>query len=469
MFPLEHALLCGPQMLSWTEGGKAAAAPRTLGLDAAAAIVVGEIVGVGIFLTPAEMTRALGSPFWILMVWLAVGVTVLCGALCYGELAARYPEAGGGYVYLREAWGKGVAFLYGWKSLLVMDPGLTAALAAGLGHYAAALVPLGRWGEKGVAMAAILTLSLLSALGIRVVGGAVRLLTLAKLALLATIIVAGLASAQGAWTNFQPFYAPRPGSAPLLAGLAGGIVGAFFSFGGFWDVAKIGGEIRDPRRTLPRALALGVGTATILYILTSAAFIRLVPIEAAGSGPAFAAQAGSALFGAEGARVFAAIVLISIAGSLAAVLMTAPRVYYAMAKDGLFPASVGRLHPRFGTPVRAIALQAALACVAVSLATFDAILSYFVFVTVGFVALTVLGLFRLPPPAGDTFRVPGSPVTPLGFLALLVTIMALFAGGRPRQAALGTAVVALGIPVYRFLLSPRMRAPRLPRPMEETS
>ena len=445
-------------------GTAGVASPRTLGLDSAAALVVGEIVGVGIFLTPAEMTKALGSPFLVLVVWLAVGFAVLCGALCYGELAARHPEAGGGYVYLREAWGRGVAFLYGWKSLLVMDPGITAALATGLGHYAAALVPLGERGEKAVAIAAILFLALLSALGVRVAGSAVRLLTLMKLLLLGTIVAFGLASSSGSWSNFRPFLEARPGSAPLFAGLAGGIIGAFFSFGGFWDVAKIGGEIRDPQRTLPRALALGVGAATIVYLLTSAAFIRLVPIEAAGSGAAFAAQAGSALFGPRGGPVFAAIVLISIAGSLAAVLMTAPRVYYAMARDGVFLESMGRLHPRFGTPLRAIVLQAVLACVAVSLATFDAIVSYFIFVTVAFVALTVVGLFRIPRPAGDSFRVPGYPVTPLGFLALLAVILTLLAAGRPLQAALGTAVVALGLPVYRFLVSART-----PRPLGETS
>jgi APA family basic amino acid/polyamine antiporter len=142
--------------------------------------------------------------------------------------------------------------------------------------------------------------------------------------------------------------------------------------------------------------------------------------------------------------------------------MTAPRVYYAMARDGVFPASVGSLHPRFGTPVRAIVVQAVLACVAVGLAPFDAIVSCFMFVTVAFVALTVVGLFRLPRPAADAFRVPGYPVTPLGFLVLLVTILALLAAGRPFEAALGTAVVALGFPVYWFLL-----AARQVRPLEE--
>jgi APA family basic amino acid/polyamine antiporter len=433
------------------------AARRTLGLDAAVALVVGEIIGVGIFLTPAEMTKALGSPFWLLVVWLAVGATVLCGSLCFGELAARYPASGGSYLYLREAWGPGVAFLYGWKSLLVMDPGLTAALAAGLARYAAALVPLGEMGQKAAAMGAILALAVISALGVRVAGNLMRLLAVVKLLLLGAIIALSFASARGSWSNFEPLIEPRPGSAPLLGGLAGGLVGAFFSFGGFWDVAKIGGDVRNPVRTLPRALILGVGIATIVYILTSGAFIYLVPIEAVGSGPAFAAQAGTALFGADGGRVFAAVVSIAIASSLAAVLITSPRVYYAMSRDGLFPSSVGQIHHRVGTPVRAIALQAALGCVMVAMASFDAIVAYFVFASVAFVALTVAGLYRLPRPTGAAFRVPGYPVTPLAFLALLGTLLALLAAGRPLEAALGTAVVALGIPVYRFVVSPRLR------------
>jgi APA family basic amino acid/polyamine antiporter len=445
-------------MLTW--GGKkpaapAPAAPRGLGLDSAAALVVAEIIGVGIFLTPAGMARDLGSPLLVLAVWLAVGAAVFCGSLCYGELAARFPEAGGGYVYLREVWGPGVAFLYGWKSLFVMDPGITAALAAGLGQYAAAIVPLGGAGQKAVAMGAILILAGLSALGVRVAGNMVRGLAVLKLVLLAAIIGLGFLSSHGAWSNFLPLVAPRPGSAPLLAGLAGGILGAFFAFGGFWDVAKLGGEVREPARTLPRALAIGVGVSTLAYVLTSGAFIRLVPIEAAGSGAAFAAQAGLALFGEAGARLLAGVVLIAVAGSLAAVIVCAPRVSYAMARDGLMPAALGRLHPRFGTPVRAIALQAVLACAVVALATFDAMLGYFIFVTVAFIALTVAGIYRLPRPAAGAFRIPGYPWTPVGFLLLLGALLVILGAGRPRQAALGVLVVALGYPVYRLVLSPR--------------
>jgi APA family basic amino acid/polyamine antiporter len=231
------------------------------------------VIGVGIFLTPAEMAQALGSPFWVLAVWLAVGATALCGALCFGELAARYPHAGGGYVYLREAWGPGLAFLYGWKSLLVLDPGLSAALAAGLAQYVAYLVPLSAVASKTIAVVAILLLALVNVLGVGIGAALLRLLTVLKLALLAVIVAWGFTSGQGSWGNFVPFVERHAGSVPLVAGLAGGLVAAFFSFGGFWDVAKIAGEVREPARTLPRALSLGVGAVTAIYVATSGVFI----------------------------------------------------------------------------------------------------------------------------------------------------------------------------------------------------
>lgn len=419
--------------------------------------MVGEIVGVGIFLTPAGMVRGLGSPFWVLLVWLAVGATAFCGALCYGELAARYPEAGGGYVYLREAWGPGVAFLYGWKSLLVMDPGLTAALAAGVTQYVAYLVPLSSTGGKLLGIAIILMLALVNALGARIGAGVLKLLTMLKLGLLAAIVIWGFASGRGSLAHFTPFFERQPGSLPLVAGLAGALVSAFFAFGGFWDVAKLSGEVKDPTRTLPRALGLGVAIATLVYVLTSAVFVYLVPIGAATSSDAFAARVGDILFGQAAGRFFAVVVIVAVLGSLAAVLMAAPRVYYAMARDGVFLRSVGDLHPRFGTPLRAIALQAVLACVLLALSSFDEIIGYFVFITIAFVALTVIGIYRLPRPSQGQYRVPGYPLTPVGFLLLLGTLLVLLAAGSPKQSAMGALVVALGAPVYWIIAARRTR------------
>lgn len=426
---------------------------RQLGIRTATALVVGETIAVGIFLTPAGMAKSLGSPFWLLTVWLLMGGMALCGALCYGELAARYPENGGGYVYLREAYGRPIAFLYGWMALLVMDPGLTAALAVGVGSYAAYVAGFGALAIKLIAIGAILLLAAINICGVRLGAGILWWLTILKLGLLLFIVIWSLGPQFGQWGNFTPFIAQRPQSAPLLGGLAGAMVAAFFSFGGWWDVTKVAGEVRDPARTLPRALAYGVAVVTLIYVLISAVFIYLVPIESIKSGETFAAQAGEVLFGHSGGKAFSIIVVWVVLGSLAAIIMSAPRVYFAMARDGLFWPAAAALHPKFSTPARAIALQAALASLLVLVGTFNQIVSYFVFVVVIFIALTVAALFVLRKRDETTpgYLVPGYPLTPILFLLLVGLLLFLLGSSNPKQALLGVVVVALGIPFYYFI------------------
>jgi basic amino acid/polyamine antiporter, APA family len=270
------------------------------------------------------------------------------------------------------------------------------------------------------------------------------------LGLLALITLWGFALGLGDWSNFVPFVEQRPGSAPLAGAIAGAVVAAFFSFGGWWDLSKLAGEVRDPSRTLPRALTTGVLVVTFVYILTSASFIYLVPVERVTSGETFAAQAGEALFGSAGGQIFSGVVIIAVIGSLTAVIMSAPRVYYAMARDGVFLRATARLHPRFGTPARAIALEAALACLLVAIGTFTEIVAYFIFVTVLFIALTVAAVFvlRKRAPRDGPRETPGKLATPLLFLVPVTGLLILLAGNNPKQALLGAVVVALGAPVY---------------------
>ena len=430
---------------------------RQIGLHTATALIVGEVIAVGIFLTPAGMAKSLGSPMWLLIVWLIMGGMALCGALCYGELAARFPEAGGGYVYLREAYGRPIAFLYGWMALLVMDPGLTAALAVGMAEYVGYIFKLSPVGLKAVAIGSIVFVALVNIRGVRLGGGLIRWLTILKLGLLGLVIVWGFGSRAGHWSNFTPLVAQRPGSEPLLGALAGGLVGAFFSFGGWWDLSKVAGEVRDPETSLPRALVYGVTILTLVYILTSAAFIYLVPLEQVTSAETFAAQAGEVLFGRMGGQVLSGIVVVAVLGSLAAVVMSAPRVYFAMARDGLFIPAAAAIHPRYGTPARAIAIQAALASVLVLVGTFNTIISYFIFVVVIFIALTVAALFvlRRQAPEVVVYRTPGYPLTPIIFLLLIALLLFLLGAHNPKQALLGVGVVALGLPVYYLLFRRR--------------
>jgi basic amino acid/polyamine antiporter, APA family len=425
---------------------------RLIGVRTATALIVGDVIAIGIFLTPANMAKGIGSPFWLLVVWVVMGAITLCGALCYGELAARYPQAGGGYVYLREGYGPALAFMYGWMALLVMDPGLTAALAVGLASHAGYGLALQPWQMKGIAVAVIAMVAAVNVLGVKHGAWLLHCLTVAKLGLLVLIVIWGFGFQLGDWSNFVPFVAPRRDSAPLIIGLASGLIGAFFSFGGWWDLTKVAGEVRDPAHTLPRALFAGVTIVTAVYILITAVFIYLVPIENVSSAETFAAQAGEALFGRLGGRLFSFVVVVAILGSLSAIVMSAPRVYFAMARDGSFVQAAASVHPRFQTPARAIILQAVLASLLVTVGTFKQIVSYFIFVVIIFIGLTVAALFVVRRKNQNAaYLTPGYPITPIVFLVLLGLVLFLIAMESPTESLLGVTVVALGLPVYHWI------------------
>jgi APA family basic amino acid/polyamine antiporter len=396
------------------------------------------------------MARDLAASGLVYAMWLLAGFMAFSGALCYGELASRFPHAGGAYVYLREAWGEPLAFLYGWKCLLVMDPGITAALGAGLAEYVGYLRPMDEGGKKAVAIVVILMIATLSALGTRLAAGTLVAITALKLGLLAVIVLWGFTTGGVAWERVMPSLARPVDAAPLLPALAGGFIAAFFSFGGWWEAARMAGEVRDPQRTLPRAFILGITVVTLVYVLTSAVFLGLVAGAATSTAEAFAAQVGERLFGRAGGTVLALGVIVSVLGSLAAVMLGAPRTYVALARDGLFPAGLARIHPRLGTPATAIAVQAGLAVPLVAIGTFADIIAYFIFVTVAFIALSVAGLYRLPASASG-FRTPLRRLTAAVFVVLSVLLLALLLVGKPTQALLGVAVVALGAPVYTAL------------------
>ncbi|HEY7817453.1 MAG TPA: amino acid permease [Vicinamibacteria bacterium] len=411
---------------------------RALGFAAATSVVVGMVVGIGIFLTPAELVRVLGSPGLVFVMWLVTGVMALAGALAYGELASRFPAAGGTYVYLREAYGGRIAFLYGWNCLLVMDPGLTAAISTGLAGYAAYFHPLSAGSQKAFAITVILALAAVTALGTRLAAGTLVALTLVKLAVLLALVVSGFLSAGSDFTRLFPLFHRAEGSEPLIAGLAGGFVSAFFSFGGWWEASKIAGEVRNPGRTLPLAFALGVALVTMLYVAISTVFLVTVPFEEAASASAFASILGEKVFGPVGGKLLTAIVLVSGLGSLAALMFAAPRLYLALADDGLFPR-------RLGTRAAATFVQAALGSLLVILGTFGEIVAYFIFATVFFITLSVAALWVLPK---EDPRVPFARLGGGIFVALAAVLLIVLLLGRPVPSLAGVAVVALGAVVY---------------------
>lgn len=413
---------------------------RQIGLAAAIAVVTGESIALGIFLTPATMAKSLGSPALLAAVWCGMAVMAFSGALCYAELAIRYPQSGGEYVYLREGYGPRLAFLYGWMSAAVVDPGIAAALAVGALPYVETLVNLPPRLATFLPALVLVALCAVNYAGTKLSSRVMATANLLKIAVLVALVAWAWLSGHASSANLLPLAVRRPGSEPLFAAIAASIVSAFFSFGGWWEAGKLAGEIRNPQRNLPLAFTLGVLLVTAVYLLVSAAFLSVVPLEHIASNTAFVAQFGEALFGSAGGRVLSLCVLLSVLGGLMALTMAAPRVYYAMARDGEFFSAFGKLHPRFGTPANAILLQTVMALLILLFGAFDRILAYIIFSAVCFLALSVSTLFRLKEPVRRWWY----PVAPIVFLFCAAVIALLILMHSPVPALVGVAVVLGG-------------------------
>jgi len=418
---------------------------RQMGLAMAIAVVTGESIALGIFLTPAAMAKSLGSPALLAAVWCGMALMALAGALCYSELAVRYPVVGGEYVYLREGYGPRVAFLYGWMSAAVIDPGIAAALAFGAVPYVQAIVTISPRTANALPFAILVALGVINYAGTRLSGRFMATANLLKLGVLFGLVVWAFVSGHATTANLLPLAERRPGSDVLFAAIAGSMVNAFFSFGGWWEAGKLAGEIRNPSKTLPLAFTCGVLLVSAVYLLVSFAFLAVVPLDKIVSNTAFVAQFGQALFGSAGGRILSACVLLSVAGGLMALTMAAPRVYYAMARDGAFFSIFGRLHPRFGTPANAILLQTCGALLILLFGAFDKILAYIIFSAVCFLALSVTTLFRLKEPVRRWWY----PAAPIVYLTGSAIVALLILMHSPLPALIGVAVVLAGGLLHR--------------------
>src|SRR3984885_6469153 len=437
---------------------------RQMGLAAALSVVTGESIALGIFLTPAAMARSLGSPLLLAAVWCGMGFMTLCGAICYSELAIPYPLPGGEYVYLRQGYGHRLAFLYGWMSAAVMDPGIAAALAVGAAPYVLSLLGLPSRAQIVVPALILIGLAILNYVGTRLSRRVMTTANLLKIAVLICLVLWASISKHATVANLLPLTERRPGSEPLFAAIAGATVSAFFSFGGWWEAAKIAGEVRNPRRNMPLAFTCGVLLVTAVYLLVSASFLMVVPLEKIVSNTAFVAQFGEALFGTTGGKVLSACVLLSVLGGLMALTMAAPRVYYAMAKDGAFFAPFGKLHPRFGTPANAVLLQTSLALLVLTFGAFNRILSFIIFSAVCFLALSVTPLFRMPQPVRRWWF----PAAPIVFLLGCAIIDLMILMHDPIPALVGLIIVLCGDPVRRLFFA-KSTPTTTPLPQQITS
>jgi len=429
-----------------------------MGVWAATAVVTGEAISLGIFLTPASMAKSLGSPALLGAVWCGMAVMTLAGALCFTELAARNPQDGGEYLYLRRGFGRHVAFLYGWMATVVMYPGVAAALCVGTVPYLQALSPIPAGVVRCLPALILLALGAVNYFGTRFSSAVMTTLNWLKVPVLVALATWAFASGHATLANLTPIAERRAGSDPLIGAIAGAAISAFFAFGGWWEAGKIAGEVRNPSRTLPIAFTGGVVVVTALYLLVSLAFVAVVPMQQMQSNTAFVAQFGRALFGAAGGRVLSACVVLSVLGGLMVMSMAVPRVTYALARgesdeNASGPlAAFARLHPRFETPANGVLLQTGMALLVLLLGAFDRILAFIIFSAVVFLALTAATLFRVITPL-KRWWFPGAPIVFIAGAGVLA-IMLLLHGLGP--SLLGAAVVLAGLPV-RWLL---VRSPR---------
>ena len=435
---------------------------RQMGVWAATAVVTGEAISLGIFLTPAAMARSLGSPALLASVWCGMALITLAGALCFTELAIRNPHDGGEYVYLRRGFGPRVAFLYGWMAAIVMYPGVAAALCVGTVPYIQALFPVPVAIAKALPALILLSLGALNYFGTRLSSGVMTALNWLKVPVLAALVGWAFLSGHATIANIGSLSTRRPGSDPLIDAIAGATISAFFCFGGWWEAGKIAGEVRNPSRNLAVAFSGGVLIVTAIYLLLSFAFVAVVPMQQIQSNTAFVALFGQALFGAAGGRVLSLCVVLCVLGGLMVLSMAVPRVTYALARGEAGPTTTGplaalaRLHPRFGSPANAVLLQTGMALLVLMLGAFDRILAFIIFSAVVFLALTVATLFRTITPVRRWWY----PLAPIVFITGSGVLAVMLLMHNPVSALLGAGVVLCGLPV-RWLLTRRNEIPRL--------
>jgi APA family basic amino acid/polyamine antiporter len=423
---------------------------RQLGLFDATMIVMGGIVGAGIFANPSEVAHRVHTPFLILGVWVLGGVFAMCGAFIWAELATRLPAAEGGqYVYLREAYNPAVAFVYGWGLLLVTQTGGMAAVAVIFASYFRALTGV-VWNDSVIAAVVLLGLTGINCLGARAGSNVQSLFMLLRIAAIAGLVVIGFA---GGSPKSEPVLAP-PFSFGVLASIGSAMVPIAFAYGGWQTSTFVAGEMRDARRDLSRGLLMGVAGVVALYLAVNFVCLRVLAPAGLDATTTPASDVMRRALGPRGAQWIAAGIAISTLGFLSQSMLTAPRVYYAMARDGIFFASVGKLSERSRAPVVAIILQGAAAIVIACSGTYGQILNFEVTVDFIFFAMTAASLFVLRSCGigSDTvsFRVPGHPFTTILFVLACVGIVGSAIVASPPNSAIALGIMLAGLPVYCY-------------------
>jgi basic amino acid/polyamine antiporter, APA family len=416
---------------------------RRLGLFDATMIVMGGIIGSGIFMNPAIVARQVSSEVLIIAAWLLGGLFALAAAFIWAELAYCRPEVGGQYAYLREGFHPLVAFVYGWVLLLVIQTGGMAAVAVTFAQYFVQLthVPIK---YPHLAAIVLVILTIINCLGVRAGGTLQNVLMVLKIAAIAALVACGFLL--GKVAHNELFHEP-PVSLGVMPAFALAMVPVIFSYGGWQTATFVAGEIKEPRKNLPRGLIIGVIGVVLLYLAANIVYLRVLGVWGLAASSAPASDAMRAVLGEFGARAIAAAIAISTVGFLSQSMLTAPRVYFAMANDGLFFKSVGKVHPRTHAPIVAIALQGLLAIVVALLGTYESILNYVVSVDVIFFGLTACCVFLF---RKHVTHIPGHPITTIVFIAVCWIVAVNTVYRNPRDTLIGVGILLAGIPAYGF-------------------
>ncbi len=422
---------------------------REIGLLDATMIVISGIIGGGIFFTPATVAQHLPYAGWIMAAWAAGAVIAYAGALTFAELGARYPEAGGHYVYIRNAFGQLPAFLYGWMLLLIIATGALASLALAFAGYVAGFVPLSPLAQRLLGCGIIIALSALNALGVKPGARTTTILTTIKVLALGFLIIAGLALPH---THTMGVIMGRPAGSALFAGFAAALVPISFSYGGWQQLNFVGGEIKDAQRRIPAALALGVGVVALIYLGANAFYLRALGPVGMGESQALAQDATRVLLGEGPARLVTVLIAVSILAFSNVVVMVTPRVFYALGQDGIFLRSLAALHPRYATPVRAIVVQAVWTIVLILIGNIGMLVNGVVFADWIFFGLGAASLFilrRRDRAEAITFRTPGYPIVPGFFVLAAIIAVGSAIASYPRESLIGMAMLIVGSALYR--------------------
>ena len=423
---------------------------RTLGLRDLILIVVGTVIGSGIFLVPSTVLRQTGGDVTIaLVVWVVAGVLSLLGALTYAEMGAAKPDAGGLYVYLRDAFGPLPAFLYGWTAFFVIGSGSVATLAVAFTAYLRQLIPVSPLAAKVVAVVVIAIIMAVNVRGARQGADVQNVTTAIKAGALVVMSVLLLALGRGAAPAASASIATPTVS--LFAGIGLAMIGVLWAYEGWQYATFSAGETVDPQRTFPRAIVLGTGAIIVIYLLANVAYLAALGTTGVMASERVAADAVTAVMGSAAGKLIAAVILISMFSAANGLTLTTPRLYFSMANDRVFFAKLAELHPRFGTPALAIVVSSVWAMVLAASGTFEQLLTYVVFVAWIFYALGGIAIFvyrRREPNAIRPFRTPGYPLTPVLFVASAVAIVLNTIVSQPVRAAIGIAIVLLGVPAF---------------------